>query len=196
MLEQLLEEYAKHKIELALQKNDDPLILEERVKNSYSKQTPFVIISPVPHRRWHGDFNPFTAEKRFRENGSIEGKTPFFVINNEGDAHWNFYRSENPTQILESSGDDLACGAYTFANIIKNSAQFQGLDSVQELLKWFMQEHEIDLKTADVNQLVPDKVRKFVAQAIEIVQQNLVSHPNIFPSLLPKPLAEQLVNLS
>jgi hypothetical protein len=29
-----------------------------------------------------------------------------------------------------------------------------------------------------------------------IVQQNLVSHPNIFPSLLPKPLAEQLVNLS
>ena len=31
---------------------------------------------------------------------------------------------------------------------------------------------------------------------ITIVQQNLVSHPNIFSSLLPKPLAEQLVNLS
>ena len=29
-----------------------------------------------------------------------------------------------------------------------------------------------------------------------VVQQNLVSHPNIFSSLLPKPLAEQFVNLS
>ena len=33
-------------------------------------------------------------------------------------------------------------------------------------------------------------------QTVAIVQQNLVSLPNIFSFLLPKPLVKQLVNLS
>ncbi len=173
-IEELLEAYAKHKIEMALQKNDEPLRLEEEIIASYSKQTPFVIIAPTPARHWHGDLNPFEVERKFREERGIEGKTPFFVINNESNAHWNFYRSQEPKKIIESSGKDLACGAYTFLNVIKNSVQFQELESVKELIESVIQSDGIDLRVTDINQLSAEKVRLLTAQVIDKNKEKLV----------------------
>ncbi len=74
-----------------------------------------------------------------------------------------------------------------------SKAQSQGCKiSRVEILELIKLAEDFFMTTSDIC----DAILRGHARTSSIVQQNLVSHPNISSSLLLKPLAEQLVNLS
>lgn len=160
----ILDDYVIWKDQKRRMEENVSVITEQIKRNHYvSEKNPFIMMPDNPNQ-----FDLcLQKEKAFRASHAIYHNTPFFVINNHSNVHWDATFIQDDTESgriqLNASGEENSCGAYTVVNIIKHHEKFLQLDIVQRIAKEVFKVSSFTSTTLTNNSA---EVRKFLEIAI------------------------------
>lgn len=149
---------------------------EEKLEEILTLSQPFVVIQAI------SNYQQLFAQRRL---GIVATKKwlaenlpnqQCLVINNSG-GHWDLtsLSASGQEDLIESSGADLACGCYTFMNVVIQYSAYADPNRLREALKKLLPEEQRQIESIlrdpskNSRELSPQLVRKFTQAAIEVL---------------------------